>query len=650
MAVALDTEIAADVKDSKPRDVAQHEYRGMTDDEKRALRRHRNAIEVSVDYCTPYFDKFIRMSDLYHGVLPPELDSTFSKVMLAIAFSIVQNEMPRRAAALFSGEDFFNLEATNRELENSADEAKNWLNYQARNRNQIFPRIIPTLTRTCIYGTAYRAVTHMPIVKHKQTRTPAASFAGVPYSFQDEFKETIENGIFSENVDIWNFMPAPNGTMMNTLDNESEEAIEWGHWIQYISKAKLKALQKKKFANSRAIQEMLDGPKGRSSDEFAIDSNYRQRASAGSLDYSLSDWVEKQRNEAKEGIEGRYRCVWTMYRDKWSLIGENKYVLYDGPPMLDWIPMAKYVDTPDPDCFFGTGMLEVCEDVILAYLLNFNFRMDYLATTLHPTKFVRDDLVKSNGGNLIDFDPQPYGVFQFSKKVQDIQKAIWYDRFPEISPMAFAEESTFKQLLQEITAQPNYMKGMGGGGTLANETATGIVSLIEEGTARSTMRALNSEYIGLHDELMLMLKWGKKYVFEDQVVRSPTNDGSYPWTNIPYAAIDDGYGIELMGTRSLVHKNEMVKRMMSALPLVINNPNVPNQKDLLKDFLKELNYSPNVNKYFEAGPMNPNSPSMPMMQGAAPGMGGTPTVQNEQQAVQGRTGPAQGGTPANFAV
>lgn len=634
----------------------------MSASEINALRRHRNAVDISVDYCRPYFDKFIRMSELYHGVLPVELDGTFSKVMLAIAFSIVQNEMPRRAAALFSGEDFFNLQAEDRELESAADDAKKWLLYQARNRNQIFPRILPTLTRGCIYGTAFRAVSHMPILKRKQARTPTATFAGVPYHYQDEFKETMTNGIFSENVDVWQIMPAPNGGMINTLDNESEEALEWLHWIVYMSRGKLEALQKKKFANPRAIQKMLSGDKSKSSDENAIDADYRERASGAALDYTRSDWIEKQRTEAKEGIEGRFRCVWTFFRDKWLLIGENQYVLYDGPPLIDWIPIAKYVDTPDPDTFYGTGMLEVCEDVILAYLLNFNFRMDYLATTLHPTKFVRDDLVKSNGGNLIDFDPQPYGVFQFSKKIQDIQKAIWYDRFPDISEQAFMEESGFKQLLQEITAQPNYMKGMGGGGTLANETATGIVSLIEEGTARSTMRALNTEYIGLHDELMLMLKWGNKYVYEDQVVRSQDAEGGYPWKSIPYDAITDRYGIELMGTRSLVHKNEMVKRMMSALPLIINNPNVPNQQELLKQFLKELGAFPNVDKIFEAGAVNPMAAgpmggSMAVEEGSTgptpdmgnPGMGGIPTMQNEAQAVAGRTGPAQG-TPPNFAV
>lgn len=619
----------------------------MDASEVKALRRHKSAIDVSVDFCRPYFDKFIRMSELYHGVLPPEIDGTFSKVMLAIAFSIVQNEMPRRAATLFSGEDFFNLQAEDPTLENSVESAKKWLNYQARNRNQIFPRIIPTLTRGCIYGTAFRAVTHMPILKRKQTRTPSATFAGVPYHYQDEFKETMHNGIFCENVDIWQIMPAPNGTMINTLDNESEEAVEWLHWIQYMSEGKLKSLQKKKFANARAIQKMLDSKGTKGSSENAIDADYRSRASGAALDYTRSDWIEEQRLKGTEGIEGRFRCVWTFFRDKWILVGENRYLLYDGPPMLDWIPIAKYVDTPDPDTFYGTGMLEVCEDVILAYLLNFNFRMDYLATTLHPTKFVRDDLVKSNGGNLIDFDPQPYGVFQFSKKIQDIQKAIWYDRFPDISNQAFMEESGFKQLLQEITAQPNYMKGMGGAGTLANETATGIVSLIEEGTARSTMRALNTEYIGLHDELMLMLKWGKKYVYEDQIVRTEKPQGGFPWTNIPYAAIDDGYGIELMGTRSLVHKNEMVKRMMSAIPLIINNPNIPNQKELLSQFLTELGAFPQVKKLFETPTgMLPNMTPM----GENAGMGGIPTMQNEAQAVSGRTGPAQGGTPSNFAV
>ena len=617
------------------------EYAGLSTEQQAVMRRHFNALEVSTDYVRPYFDRFIRMDELYHGVVPSELDCTFSKVMLRIPFSTVQNELPRSAASLFSGDDFFQLVANDKEMESAADAARFWLNDTARRRNRIYPRILPTLTRVGIYGTGYRIVTHTPITKHKSVRQPRGMFAGVPSDFETVNEEMTQLGIVSQNIDIWNGLPAPNGGMANCLDPEAGEAVEWFHWIDYVSDTKLKAMRAKRFANGEAITRMMAAPKSQTpGSEYAIDIEYREKSKAASSDQTTSDWIERLRMEKKEGIEGRHRCVWTFFRDRWILVGEGRFLLYDGPPLLDWFPVAKYVDTPDLDNWFGTGLLETCEDIILAYLLTFNFRMDYLATTLHPTKFVRDDIVKTNGGNLVDFDPTPYGMFQFPRKIQDIQRAIWYDRFPELSPQAFMEETSFKQLLQEITAQPNYMKGMGGAGTLANETATGIVSLIEEGTARSSLRALNLEYIGLHDELMLMLKWGKKYIWEDQEVRNLTAPDGWPWMLVPQNSIDDSYGIELMGTRSLIHKNEMVKRMMSILPMLVNNPNVPGQRELLREVMKSVDVFRNPDSIL--GPANPAPPMLGA--GGAPGMGGTPTVQNQGRsmaaAMPGRTSPA----------
>lgn len=614
-------------------------FRGLTDDEIKTLKSHWNALELSVEYCRPFWDKALRMDKLYHGELPEELDGTMSKVMLRLPMSIVQNESPRKAASLFSSQQFFNLRAANRMLEPHADAATQWLLYHARERNRIFPRVLPTLDRIGIYGTGYRSVLHTPVTEYV------------------DGKKRIRNAIVSENVDFWNVLPSPTGGMVNPLDPGSEEGVDWLHRIKYLSTSQLKALSTKRYANKRMIEKMLASTKRveGSEGDFNIDAEYREQSKLCMTDDEQSDWMTRLRRSEKEGIDGRWRCIWTFWRDRWVLIGEGQYPLVDSPPLLDWIPLAKYVDTPDMDNWFGTGLIEICEDVLLAFLLNFNMRLDYLATTMNPSKFIRDDIVKMNGGDSTDFDPRPNALYKVNPRIDDIRKAVWYDRFPEISPQAFMEETSFKQLLQEITAQPNYMKGMGGQGTLANETATGIVSLIEEGTARSSMRTINTEYIGLHDELMLMLKWGRKYVWEDQEIRVQGQDG-YPWMMIDHEAIDDGYGIELQGARSLIHKNEMVKRMMSVLPILIGNPAVPGQQELIRQTLAELDVFANVDEI--VGMRGQQAPPQ-LTTGAGAGMGGIPTVQNEAQAVrQAGPRPGQGaqpmqrpaGTPASFAV
>lgn len=641
------------------------EYAGLSSEQIKDLRRHKLAMEISADYCRPYFDKFIRLLKLYRGVLPEEIDCTFSKVMLWIPFSIVQNELPRSAAMMFSQEDFFSLFAEDLTLETSADAAQKWLNHTMRKQNRIYPRIKPTLTRVNVFGTGYRIVTHNVMNKSYESREPSGYIDGIPYGFKTQKRIEERFGIVSQNADIFSVLPSPNGGMANALDNEIETCAEWVNWVDYMSEDKLKRLARTGVFDRTQVGRLLGCPVTDQEGPDAIDVTYKRTAAASindgvATDQGMPGWVQRIRdNNEGTGLKRRYRCVWSWFRDRWMCIGEGRFPIYAGPPGLDWFPIAKYVDTPDFDDWFGVGLLETCEDIILAYLLNYNFRLDYLATTLHPTKFVREDLVAGNGGNIADFDPAPYGMFKFPRKIQRIQDAIWYDRFPEISPQAFMEETGFRQLLQEITSQPNYMKGMGGAGTLANETATGIVSLIEEGTARSTMRSIDLEYIGLHDELMLALKWGKKYVWEDQTVRVQSDDG-WPWTKIPHDAIDDGYGIELMGTRQLVHKNEAVKRLLAILPMLVNNPSIPNQKELFRQTLRNfgvfrnpeelLNAPPGQVPAMLAPPATPGATAQPQMNPQA-GMGGQSTMQNESTSTMNRTGPPkQKPTTVSFAV
>jgi hypothetical protein len=618
-------------------------YALLTPDERKALRRAEDAISVSEEFCRPHFDKMLRYVLLYNNTVPEELDCTFSKVMLPLAFSVVQNELPRSAANLFSSENFFTLNASDPELEMSADAASAWLRHVAKNQNRLFPRIMPTLTRVGIMGTGYRLVSYTPI-RRWENRERGRNAMGMPQGYADKMKDEFRLGIVGQNIDVWNVLPSPNATMVNHRDGEAAEAAEWVCFIDYMTKTKLEGMAKKaRWVNKASIEHMLAAPPSPTKDgPLQIDGDYRSKAMSSMLDAEQTDWIDQIRT--KQDLQQRYRCVWVFFRDRWILVGQGKHLLYDGPPLLDWIPIAKYTDTPNPDSWFGTGLVETVEDVILAYILNFNMRLDYLATTLHPQKFIRDDIADAVGNQGRDFDPVPYGLIKFPRRIQDIQKAIFYDRFPEISPQAFMEETGFQKLMQEITAQPNYMKGQGGANTLANETATGIVSLIEEGTARSTLRAINLEYGGLHDELMLYLKWGKKYAWEDQPVRRQDGTG-WPWMQVPADAIDDGFGIELCGSRTLNHKNEVVKRMLSVLPMLINNPVVQNQPELHRQALRKLDIFDNP----EALLSPPAAPvgMLGMGGGEEAGIGGLPTVQNETQGVANAM-PAR--TPARWAI
>ena len=81
---------------------AMDEKRGLSEDQWKLLVKHKDATFESEDFCRPYFEKALRFEKLYLGVLPEELDCTFSKCMLPLAFSMVENELPRAASTIFS--------------------------------------------------------------------------------------------------------------------------------------------------------------------------------------------------------------------------------------------------------------------------------------------------------------------------------------------------------------------------------------------------------------------------------------------------------------------------------------------------------------------------------------------------------------------
>ncbi len=597
----------------------QDEHKGLSSDEIKTYKRTKEAFEDSKDFVKPYFDKFLRFLKLYRGVLPDALSATYSQLMINIPFSIVQNELPRSLGRVVGEKQFFVLEPHDPLLEIESEGATSWLHYQAQTRNRLYPRALGAFTSTHVFGTGYRVISHAYIPRHTQ---------GNAEPFLD---------ISGENVPIWNIWPARNGGLVNSLDNSAQGCAEWIHWITYKSEDWLKANARKAGFKQDQIAKMLRSTPDSRQDKDAIDLEYTEEDNLTQNDGNVENDalpIEYNRENRNNSMK-RWRCVWTFFRNRWVLVGEGKYLIYEAPPQLDWIPLAKYVDTPDFDNWYGIGMLEMVEDVILAFLMNYGFRFDYLSQVFHPSKYIRDDIANANPG--CDFDPSPDATYRFPKNVRNIAEAIWYDRFPEISQQTFIEDTGLRTLLQEITAQPNYSKGMGGAGTLANETATGIVSLIEEGTARSTMRSLNMESIGLHDELMLYLKYAEKYVWNDQRIRVNQPNKAVPWANIRQESLTDQYGIELQGTKQLVHKTEAMQQMVSLLPMLIGNPAVPGQQELIRQTLDATDAYTNVDKI--VGPTQ----EAPLLPPAGPtpgggGAGGQPTLQNEAQAIAGRTG------------
>jgi len=56
--------------------------KGLSDDEKKIVGTYRDSLAISKEFVRPYFDKWVRFYKLFAGILPPEIECTYSKVML----------------------------------------------------------------------------------------------------------------------------------------------------------------------------------------------------------------------------------------------------------------------------------------------------------------------------------------------------------------------------------------------------------------------------------------------------------------------------------------------------------------------------------------------------------------------------------------
>lgn len=356
-----------------------------------------------------------------------------------------------------------------------------------------------------------------------------------------------------------------------------------------------------------------------------------------------------------EGKKGSRRVVFWYTREKMRLIVQDYYKIYDGPnPMGDGLlPLAKYCVTPDLESWYGISGLEMAEDILIAKLMNKNFRFDHLVRVMFPTKFIRDDV--ANGRPESDFYDRPNSVHFFRDRT-DIREALFYDRAPEITPQTFIEEDRMMSDLQSILGLPNYSRGMSGQGTLANETASGILSLIKQAGGRLGMESMQLEYNGLAEECRLLLAMGSKFITEPLSVRLPSSKDGFKWTTIEPEVLAGQYIVKTHGTRYLEQQEANFQKALALYPLWNQNPMI-DQEQLNKQTMEVVDIYPDPRKLL-AAPVAQQAPQMPNLgsQPATP-MPGGPTsalsATNAAQSVQNRNSvqPDTGNlVPATFQV
>ena len=487
-----------------------NEYGSLSKEQEQSLRIYRDGLEVATDYCTPFFQQAVRWLRLFDGHMPEELRGSFSRVMLNIPFQIVQNEIPR-AMRGFNSSKFSELTPERIDLEPYANEATKWLKYQAETVQNMNVSLIPTMQSAYALGNGYRVYSHKYQKKTKMERVPADMAMGIPTDFKDQETDDGYDSIISgQYAHFFSILPQPGGGMPNAVDKSSEEVIDGLHWIGYMTKDAIIANVKKHGWDGNLAQRMFKYSNSDGADDPASDfiTQLDETTKSGMYGGDPS-WIGAIR-KGNKNVAHRYRVGWFFLRDKWIVVGEGRYPLWTGKPIIDAIPVANHRPIPMMGNWFGQSMIGLSEDIIIAMMQNFSGRMDYLAQTMHPTTYIPKKLLDHHGGNKAVFDPKPYSVIDVPSGI-NIQTDIMHDRYPDLPQQAFMEESTMNQHMQKILGQPDSMSGQGSG-SQADSSATGFMSLMSEGNVRTMQRAINVESTGIKDDLWLTLKYGAKYV------------------------------------------------------------------------------------------------------------------------------------------
>ena len=612
------------------------DFQGKSEEQKKSIKQFRARQEESRDYVRPHFDKGMDMWNLYSGVLPPELDSTFSKIMLWFAYAIVDQELTTAMRGMLTNPDWLTLEAQEPKFERTSDIARKWLTYQMEKVQQFQRYGIAPIQSSYIFGKGYRWYKYTQNTKMRQVRTENIGLMGMqdPANPFTVTEEPVTSGIISAtSLNVFNGFPSPSGHEINTPEHLSEERLDYFIANAYPTKKWIEGLVESGDFDKDEAARLFKTKKHGSEGHNDPSSEWKQQileAKGGWSNFSAPSWMTATSKEIDNGnVNPRYRVGYDFSPDKWRIVAEDNFILYDGPPMLNRTPIASFDCNTGQNEFFKKGIIEPVEDLIITMTMNLNLRMDHLLTKFHPTKYLPQELVDDLGGDLRRFDTKPFNYipYEHTRFKQGMSSLITTESGDELGQQAFLEQSQMKEYLEDIISQ----KGTSGA---ANQGSGLGGMIINQDMARSMLRAMNVDITGIRESADITLAMGGKYIQEDELVR--TGDSGVPWQNIDFDAITDGYGITINGARKLAMQEEIFKKMLTTAPMLAADPAIKGQVELKRQLLNVSGYD-NVETILSGEDTGPKSPAEALQaqpQGSVPMPGGVPSFGNDIRSEQ----------------
>jgi hypothetical protein len=588
----------------------------------------RTEFQIASDFCDPHFELAARHYALWRGRKPWQLDGTASKIMLNIAFGICQDRIPKLKKNILGGEDFVSLESLHPRYDSGREQAEAWLRNLLKDESQlnILSEIEPTLQSAVTMGTGYR----MPFAR----KTKGGKWQ-----------------VSSRDVDFFQILPAPVGGRINPMDCNHDDCLPYFFYVDWMTNEQIKALSAFPGYQKDQAEKCLASKINNVGDNTQYQELY---SIIGGVNYGTgkNDWRTRM-NDTERGKEtGRRRVVHWFLRDKWIIIAQDSYRIYEGPSPLGegLLPLTQWRLTNDFTNWFGIGSLEMVEDLIIAILMNFGYRLDHLGRVMFPTKWIRSDVM--GGRPESDFSDRPFAIHEFPMSVQRITDAISYDRAPEITDQTFIEEDRLKVMLENVNGSPNYSEAMGKSHGIGN-SATGAVSFINQVAGRLESESMLLEYGGLAQECRQLLILADKYINDEEFIRTPKSPNGTGWMSIDPDYLTDGYIVKTHGTKTTADQEQAFQRMLALYPMWNQDPMIDPYE--LRKSIADSSGVPNLTKVV-VSPQPENTPMGGAPTGGAvaqPGGASAPQgLENRLRASRERSTPTASGrtVPANRAM
>jgi len=584
----------------------------------KTVKKFRDLFLLASENCQPHFEQAARMYALFRGMKPWQLQGTSAQIMVNLAFAMVEERKIKLKKNIFGGEDFLSLDALHPRYESGREQAEAWLRNTLRDESQIniLESIDPTLQSALVMGNGYR----MPFARKNKD--------GKWY-------------VSSRDVDFFQILPIPGGGKINPQDSQADDALPGFFHIDWMEDSQIKALSAFPGYRKDAAEELF---KSGAVVESGVDNQYRAISNIiGSVNYGQgrNNWRTRINDITPEGDNGRRRRVvnWFSRADnKWRIIAQDLYMVYEGPlPMGDGIlPLVNYKITNDFSSFWGIGAIEMVEDLIVAYLLNKNYRIDHLAGVMFPSTWIRDDLMAGRPES--DFYQRPYAIHTFPRTVTKLADAMTVDRRPEVSPQTFLEDNDFKSLMETVGGAPNMAETLGGSNAVGS-SATGTLSFINQASGRVDAESVLLEYGGVSQEARQLLILAGKYISDEDFIRNAKSPNGTGWMSVDAENLGDFYVVKTNGVKNTSDAQQKFSRLLSLYPFWNGSPLV-DQYSLHKEIAEASGVSNLVSLIKAPSPEAQGASPMQSPVAEPGGLAAPQNVRNPNRSVQGALKPA----------